>query len=173
MKKQMLAILAASLMVAATPIFATTNETVVSQEVKSFALEDGTYSVPVSLVKTNNTNLSMANSCLDSEATIIVEKGEAKVYLSFKPLSMFGLKGYLSSVSYFNSEAEFTAFEAGDASLAKAATVEQVIEGTDYPEVISFELTELRDYTYLNMDISIGMNQSARVKMDVAHLAAK
>lgn len=122
------------------------------------SLEDGTYTVPITILKTTSNDASMANKCVEQEAKLVVENGVGRIYLTFKSMTMGSIAGYLTNGYYFESQEDYEACERGDVdtSILKEMTVESKMSSKDYPEVVSFELPELNEQIFISMDIDAG-----------------
>lgn len=138
-----------------------------------YNLEDGTYTIPVSILKTTSNSESMANKCVESEAQLVVENGVGKVYLTFKEMSLGGTTGYLTNAYYFRNEDDFVAYETGevDTDVLETMTIESTMEDIGHPELVSFTLPELSEITYISMDIDAGVFKheytNARLQLDL------
>lgn len=160
------------------------------------ALEDGVYSVQITMVKMNREEFSMSNDAVNHTAKLVVEDGEYTVFLNFKGLHYLNRFGYLAKLSYYDEGYSFGMYGAVNGTLQSAAVIstQKNADGTDlidefnkeggvyagglYPETVSFPLvsTALADedgYVPLHVfvpvmeDISAGTgDQDVLMKID-------
>ncbi len=68
-------------------------------------LENGTYTIPVSIYHlTNPGQTSMADKCVGEEATVVVKDGVKTLYMDFGSVEQYGMKSYMTKVWLYGSD---------------------------------------------------------------------
>lgn len=129
-----------------------------SSEVK---LAVGTYTVPVKLLKTNGTDVSMANSCIEQSAELVINQdGSATMNLGLKSMNGIYAKDWMIYQDYDKKT-----------QTKSADIVSQTADGS--PTKISFDIPDVtKNGVYLKMTIPVmgGMTQEAILSIDWASL---
>lgn len=159
------------------------------QEVKAEStIENGVYTIPASLWHITNNNASMGNGALHQTGKLVIEDGQATLYLYMLQFSMGGLTGnlmelnlldnivldgnnYPQSYDLINGTAVST-YAIKDPYNASDST-DPVSAGKLYPKVIGIPVTTNKEYIFAQVYIpvmgSLGFgNQLCRIKLDYA-----
>ena len=115
-------------------------------------LENGTYLVKGSMVKTDRVSPSMSNGAINHNIRLTVEDGKYYVTMDFDGVSYLGKHGYLSKLSYYKTGFTLDKYgkpqgELGDVRIDKYQLDKdgkRVVDeyGTDYPDIVTFELVK-------------------------------
>lgn len=100
---------------------------------KEYVLEDGTYDVPVNVLKENSDDQSMAAQAVES-AQIIVQNNEVVVTLKLKEMTMYGQTASVDKMEYQLKDGTY-----------KEATVIEEEDG--HPKKVQFKLDENKELT--------------------------
>lgn len=131
---------------------------------KEYVLEDGTYDVPVNVLKENSDDQSMAASAINSKAKIIVKDGKATMYLSTKEMSFGSIKASLQEFYIGSEQADYKNYS--------ATIIEKDTQGN--PTLWAFELPHENEYINVMMNPHVAMmgnmDLAARLKIDYTTL---
>ena len=105
----------------------------VPEEVEEYVLEDGTYDVPVNVLKENSDDQSMAAQAVES-AQITVQNNEVVVTLKLKEMTMYGQTASVDKMEYQLKDGTY-----------KEATVIEEEDG--HPKKVQFKLDENKELT--------------------------
>ena len=105
----------------------------VQQLQKEYVLEDGTYNVPVDVLKENNDDQSMAANAIES-AQINVNNNEVAVTLKLKEMTIYGQTASVDKMEYQLKDGTY-----------KEATVIEEEDG--HPKKVQFKLDENKELT--------------------------
>ena len=148
-------------------------------------LEDGTYKVPVSLWHASKDEASMGNAGMKQTGTLTVKDGEATLKLTFIPMSLGTLSGYLSelnlmtNIQYSNGvpvsydKVPATVLSTYDVvdQYNKADSTDSNVAGKAYPKTVSVPVELGQEYTWVHMYVpvmgEVGSGDcEARIKLD-------
>lgn len=155
-------------------------------------IADGTYLVPITLLKANEDTESMGNGALNQTGKLVVKDGKANLYFSFTKMKFSGMEGYLSSLETL-SNIEFNEYNyptkydktAVDVlstydvvdDYNKADSADENCAGKKYPKqmVLSVDTNENLIWTEVYVPImgSLGVGrQVCRLKVDYDKVSA-
>lgn len=103
---------------------------------KEYVLEDGTYDVPVNVLKENSDDQSMAAQAVES-AQITVQNNEVVVTLKLKEMTMYGQTASVDKMEY----------QLKDGTYQEATVIE---EEDGHPIKVQFKLDENKELTNVN-----------------------
>lgn len=149
-------------------------------------LEDGTYTVPVSLWHAYKDEASMGNAGLKQTGTLTVKDGEATLKLTFVPMSLGTLSGYLSELNLmtniqYDSNNVPVSYDKVPATVLstydvidnynKADSTDSNVAGKLYPKTVSVPVELGQEYTWVHMYVpvmgEVGAGDcEARIKLD-------
>lgn len=131
---------------------------------KEYTLEDGTYDVPVDVLKENSDDQSMAADALNNKAKIIVKDGKATMYISTKEMTFGTIKASLQEFYIGNSSSDYKNHS--------ATIIEKDAQG--HPTLWSFVLPHENEYIDVMMNPHVAMmgnmDLGARIKVDYTTL---
>ena len=124
---------------------------------KEYVLEDGTYNVPVDVLKENNDDQSMAAKAIES-AQINVNNNEVTVTLKLKEMTMYGQTASVDKMEY----------QLKDGTYQEATIIE---EENGHPTKVQFKLDQNVKLTNVKFYYG-GSNRgaTARLSLDLDHL---
>ena len=106
-------------------------------------LQDGIYSIDVNMMNASQPNKkSMSDGAVEKDKTrLIVENGQYKVRLTFKPITITHIKGWLGKLSYQDGNGEFTP------STVLSRYSKNITNEKDYPRVLEYPIdkTKIQD----------------------------
>lgn len=115
-------------------------------------LEDGTYLVKGSMVKTDRVSPSMSDSAINHNIKLTVDDGKYYVTMNFDGVTYLGKHGYLGTLKYFKSGFTLDKYGKPLGTLADVNVESYQLDkngkrlvdeyGTDYPDVVTFELVK-------------------------------
>lgn len=108
----------------------------VQQLQKEYVLEDGTYNVPVDVLKENSDDQSMAAKAIDS-AQVTVKNNEVVVTLKLKEMTIYGQTASVDKMEY----------QLKDGTYKEATVIE---EENGHPTKVQFKLDENKELTNVN-----------------------
>ena len=103
---------------------------------KEYTLEDGTYDVPVDVLKENNDDQSMAAKAIDS-AQVTVKNNEVVVTLKLKEMTIYGQTASVDKMEY----------QLKDGTYKEVTVIE---EENGHPTKVQFKLDENKELTNVN-----------------------
>jgi hypothetical protein len=153
-------------------------------------IEDGEYTLPVSLWHASSDQASMGNNALEQTAKLGVEDGQGTLQLTFKPLEFMGLTGYLSQLDLlsnieFNENNYPVNYNLLPATVLSTYDVVDQFNhpdstdpncaGKPYPKEVTVPVTPGQEYTWVHVYVpvmgSMGFgDQVARIKLDWSNL---
>ncbi|MCR5667306.1 MAG: NEAT domain-containing protein [Eubacterium sp.] len=156
-------------------------------------LEDGTYYLASTMLKTDKKTTSMASAALDSVVTLKVKNGNYKVLISFSGMSVGTSKGYLGNVRYYTNTFKASSDKiSGKTKAAKVVSYQTDKDGnkmkdnygSNYPKQVSLPLIKkainnkgyvpLQVYVPVMEAISPGSgSQNVYLKLDYTSLTKK
>lgn len=166
-------------------ITATANGVSTTCEVK-VALKDGKYQVPVSLWHAYKNEASMGNAGVKQTGTLTVKNGEATLTMTFVPMTLGTLSGYLSelnlmtNIQYDANKIPVSYDKVPSTVLStynvvdeynKADSTDSNVAGKAYPKTVSIPVELGQEYTWVHMYVPVmGVTGAgdceARVKID-------
>ena len=113
-------------------------------------LQDGTYSITGNMYKVDLASSSMSDAAINHTIKLTVKDGKPRISLNFHGITITSIKGYLGSMKYYETGYGKDSFSNPTGTL-KDVTVESLQKysdgtvisdsyGTDYPDVVSFDL---------------------------------
>lgn len=148
--------------------------------------EDGNYTIPVTLWKAAQDQVSMGNSSLE-EAKLEIEDGKGTLYLKFQSMTFSGMEGYLGKFDLlenitFDSYHQPKTYDLKDSTIVStfgvvdqynsSSSTDVVIAGKSYPKVVALPLETVGDdllwaQVYVPIMGSLGFGtQICRVKIE-------
>ncbi|MBA4686539.1 MAG: DUF454 family protein [Candidatus Galacturonibacter soehngenii] len=168
------------------------NDQTSHSKVKASAiLEDGNYSIPISLWHATNDVASAGNEALYQTGKLIVKEGQATLNVHLKGMSIYGMSGYLMQLNLlqditFNEKSYPIRYELLNSTLISTYSLideyngpnstDNVSAGKPYPKVVSVPVTLGTEYIWAQVYVpvmgSLGFGeQICRIKLD--YLRAK
>jgi uncharacterized membrane protein YbaN (DUF454 family) len=149
-------------------------------------LEDGIYSIPVSLWHATNNAASGGNAALHQTGKLVVTDGQATLNLHLKGMSLYGMEGYLMQLNLLenitlNEKNYPISFELLNSTLISTYSVideyngpnstDNVSAGKLYPKAVSIPVTLGTEYIWAQVYVpvmgSLGFGeQLCRIKLD-------
>lgn len=117
---------------------------------KEYTLEDGTYDVPVNVLKENSDDQSMAAQAIES-AQVTVKNNEVVVTLKLKEMTMFGQTASIDKMEY----------QLKDGTYKEATVIE---EENGHPTKVQFKLDGNKEITNVKFYYS-GRQSTARLQL--------
>ena len=148
--------------------------------------EDGNYTIPVTLWKGAQDQVSMGNSSLE-EAKLEIEDGKGTLYLKFQSMTFSGMEGYLGKFDLlenitFDSYHQPKTYDLKDSTIVStfgvvdqynsSSSTDVVIAAKSYPKVVALPLETVGDdllwaQVYVPIMGSLGFGtQICRVKIE-------
>lgn len=154
-------------------------------------LEDGIYSIPISLWHATNNAASMGNGALDQSGKLVIKDGAATLYMHLVSFSYYGLTGslmeldLLQDISYNQSNYPMEYNLLNGTVISTYATVDEynaadstdvICAGKLYPKVVSIPITVNTEYMWAHVYVpvmgSLGFgDQLCRIKVDYSNLS--
>lgn len=116
------------------------------------SLENGTYLVKGSMVKTDRVSPSMSDSAINHNIKLTVDEGKYYVTMDFEGVTYLGKHGYLGTLKYFRTGYTLDKYgkPVGKLENVKVESYQldkngkRIVDeyGTDYPDVVTFELVK-------------------------------
>lgn len=148
--------------------------------------KDGTYSIPVHLWNATKDAASLGNDALEQTAKLVIDKGECRLYLRLKGISMMGLQGYLMQLDVlkniqWNENGYPVQYEYKDTAVVSRYAVVDLYNGKDstdeicrgkyYPKVAAVDVAYQETYTWAHIYVpvmgSMGFgDQLCRIRLD-------
>lgn len=152
----------------------------------SAILEDGTYSIPVSLWHATNNVASAGNEALYQTGKLIIKDGMATLNLHLKEMSLYGMSGYLMQLNLLqnitlNEKNYPISYELLNSTTISTYSITDEYNGPDstdnisagklYPKAVSVPVTVGTEYTWAQVYVpvmgSLGFGeQICRIKLD-------
>lgn len=136
----------------------------VEQDIKQLA--DGVYSLTGTMVKIDRSTASMSNEAVNHTVKLTVKDGRYYISLDFKGLTVGERLGYLSQLKYFTTGYTLDKYGNPVGNLADVTVESYQLNsdgtkvsdnyGTDYPDVVTFELIpEALDDGYVPLQVFV------------------